>query len=766
MPVALPRNEKSPQERQQYVEKPPHLDEQSIRNISDSGLIEALGSPPGVSDIQTLRQYLGARRTGDNARNAWWPITNWSEHAGGTKQAKEATAAADALLIEQVDVTGVGLGRSVRYGFHYLRWLTPLVEAYALERDERYLIRFEELLGEWYAKRDSVKGEWLGLDVIWYSLGTWARAYLLLPALDVFGSALSDACWGQVMKTLLGGARWSAEEHDEFRNGNWQLVCASQLLHCGALYPEFVDSDHWVKVGKARILDHLELDFYADGGHHERSPSYHGMCLEAIQLAAAVGRELLAWSLADDARFHAMHEWLAAMTTPDGWTVHFQDSGIVWPAKMMLRGAYLTGKQHLLNLAKAWMEPDDFNIQVASLPSAASQQANEHWKNLLAVTRAIQLEHSHRLETSCYALMRSGPGRDDMFLAVNYGPFIGHELEPHSHRAVLDFVLTGWGVPLLWEAGGPPNYDDPHYHDWYQASRGHNTVMRDGNDISPEHEATVDGFATTPLFDVFEGHHNGYSAEHRRRLVLFHNEPRYVLIDDSFAETDHQSHSYRDLLHSTHSWQEVDRSARTFKSSEAPGVLVIPLDPNDIRDVHYETVPARQPDRSTQSSIHEPLYSLGLEQATPRIRVAVVPFQSEAETVRVDAHDDGTQLHFGHVRDIISEAGAIRLNETTERENTSDGLVSACLWSAKKIALDGLALLEATSPVSAGVSWGPDGFTGHIQTERRCTVRIFAEAPMSVAVNDVWVQSRTEGGPVTVSIPASGAWTVRGIYCD
>ena len=80
---------------------------------------------------------------------------------------------------------------------------------------------------------------------------------------------------------------------------------------------------------------------------------------------------------------------------------------------------------------------------------------------------------------------------------INHGPQIEHELESHSHRAVLDLVLDGWGEPLLWEAGGPPSYDDPGYLSWYQSGRGHNTVLVDDRELSTDRRVSVD-----PLIDT------------------------------------------------------------------------------------------------------------------------------------------------------------------------------------------------------------------------------------------------------------------------
>src|SRR5690606_28108090 len=154
-------------------------------------LIEAFGAPAGVTDMPALRRWAAGR-----IRDVAWPLGEWVEQAHGTAEATAVIAAADALLADDFDVTGADQGRSQRYGWHYLGWLAGGIEAWLLTGDPARLRAVDRHLVRWAETRDSVVGEWPGLDVIWYSLGTWARCHNLLPALPALTtSELSDRAW-------------------------------------------------------------------------------------------------------------------------------------------------------------------------------------------------------------------------------------------------------------------------------------------------------------------------------------------------------------------------------------------------------------------------------------------------------------------------------------------------------------------------------------------------------------------------------------------
>ncbi|WP_163505980.1 heparinase II/III family protein [Fodinicola acaciae] len=546
-------------------EKPRHIDDR-ITGIGTAELIAAFGHPDGVTGLGSLRSWV---EKGKNA--ALWPVT----------PAEDLTAA-DLLRTDPPDVTGAGLGRSVRYGFHYLRWLQPAVRAWVATGDESYLRTFEELFTSWVEKREGLVGEWPGLDLVWYSLGTWSRAAFLLPALDSM-PPLSDECWGLAMATVIGGARWAYDEHDSFRHGNWQLVSATQLMHAGAVYPQLVEAPQWVERGRERLVEHLDRDFYADGGHYERSPGYHNLCLEATKLAVAVDERYLHTGLAGHPKVAAMREWLRQLTTSAGWAPPLQDSQVVW-----------------------------------SEPHRA--------------------EDSVLLEESGYAVLRA---HDDVRVVVNCGPYVEHELESHSHRAVLDFVMDGWGRPLIWEAGGPPDYDDADYQTWFQAARGHSTVVVDGRDVGADRDVVVETFWQSTEAAVFAGRQKANGVTHRRRLMLVRSDPVYLVVRDTVAGGE----SYELLLHAPQPWHDW----------RAGGVRVWIAGAEDFTTSAGR---ARIPDPAAKTADFALLHTLSVKRTHGDFLTVIVPAAQGNWTF--GATGDEIHVEHPHGTDIVTSSGLIR----------------------------------------------------------------------------------------------------------
>ncbi|GAA1719605.1 hypothetical protein GCM10009765_79950 [Fodinicola feengrottensis] len=558
-------------------EKPRHIDDR-ITGIGPAELIDAFGEPAGTTDLASLRLWVAKTKN-----EALWPAAPADD---------VALAAADLLRTAPPDVTGAGLGRSVRYGFHYLRWLEPAVRAWARTGDESYARSFEDLFTSWYERRDGLVGEWPGLDLIWYSLGTWSRAAMLLPALDSL-MPLSDECWGQVLATIVGGARWAYDEHDAFRHGNWQLVSATQLMHVGAVYPRLAEANQWVERGRARLVEHLEQDFSADGGHFERSPGYHHMCLTATTLAVAVDQRYLHTGLGDHPKVVAMQEWLRELTTSAGWVPAPQDSGVVW---------------------------------------------NEPHRG----------EDSVLLAESGYAVLRA---HDDVRVVVNCGPYVQHELESHSHRAVLDFVMDGWGRPLLWEAGGPPDYDVPDYQSWFQSARGHNTVVVDGQDVGADRDAVVETFVESPEATVLAGRRGGNGVVHRRRFVLVRTDPAYLVVRDEIEG----GGQYDLLLHAPRPWHDW----------RAGDVRVWVADAEDAT-VTFSEGRSRIPDPLTRTADFGPLHTLTVSRPRGEFLTVIVP--AAAGTWAFSAAGDEVRVVHPYGTDTVTPSGVVRRPAETSHD--------------------------------------------------------------------------------------------------
>ncbi|RZU24297.1 heparinase II/III-like protein [Kribbella rubisoli] len=640
-------------------EKPRHIDGR-INQIGTDDLLKAFGSP--AEDLAGLRAFVGARM-----QRPAWPLP---DPADGVLEAA-------APLLDGVDVTGLGKGRSQLYGFHYLGWLKPGVDAWLLTGDDRYLQAFERHLDEWVERRDSVTGEWPGLDVIWYSLGTWARCRNLLPTLEVLTpSSLSDRAWGRLVATLVGGARWAYDEHDVFRHGNWQLVCATELLHISAVLPSLVESAAWAGRARERIEEHLALDIYPDGGHYERSPGYHGMVLSALQTAARIDSEV-----AGHPRYAAMHTWLRELVSSGGWVPHLQDSGIVWPAAMLERGG--------------------------SLP--------------------LELPLATVLPESGYTILRS----DELRAVINHGPHIEHELESHSHRAVLDLVLDGWGEPLLWEAGGPPSYDDPGYVSWYQSGRGHNTVLVDDRELSTDRQVSVDPLVDTGPVAVFNGRHHGNGLEQSRTIAMVREEPAYVVVTDRASGP----HTFRAMWHALHPWQQVGPLAYA-----AERLLLLEAGDPATTVVGTAEGTARRPVLESQTAEYGPLHSLSLERSSGDFTTVLVPYADDVAVTRVGGELLVTN---GPTTDRIGASTWIR---------SVDGKLSwATGWRVRELP----SLVRSTEDITVLA----ESTRYDVTCSARCDLSVHATGELRL--NGIVIDAAIENGWAHLTLPYAGRWTVE-----
>lgn len=770
-------------------ERPRHIDAR-ITRISLEDLALAIGLDPAgpALTVAGIRARLTVRRP-------VWDLADWTRGARGTPAAEEVIEAANTLVRDGIDVTGAGEGRSRLYGFHYLRWLDPLPRAYLLTGDAQYARTFSQLLRDWEAARDSLQGQWPGLDVVWYSLGCWCRSVVLLPALHAFGDALDDDAWLTTVTTLLGGARWIHDEHTAFRHGNWQLVAATQLLHLAMVIPGLVEAPAWQGRALDRIQEHLALDFYPDGAHYERSPGYHQMCLRNLQIAAAADREYGEGTLVADPRLRSAHQWIEAMTSTAGWAPAFQDSPVEWPGDVLLRGAWLLEDPVLLHHAHTLMPADLFAREVQMLPAPGAEWV----RAALATGNPPVAAGSRTLPDSGYTLLRTGTNVAELRATINHGPHIEHELESHSHDAVLDFVLEQGGAPLLWEAGGPPNYDDPHYLSWFQAAAGHNAVSLDGVELDQERRVTgrlLEGAG----FSVFLGTQHGYGIPQHRTLVLVPvtQQPFLLLRDRADLPDAQRDVSFSQRLHAPSPWQRAcgdsasSIDARSASDTWSAGTLSASI----LRAETGLSEPlgaARLPAAEYGQAPYKELSTLHARNHTGAFDTLLVPHDrhtpsdglsghtgagdrpgganrpSEADQPGESDRPEAPQLPALRTeRDAATSLGDDAVVETAEgtvrlgahsvlfRSHLED-LLRVLAWDVQRVGERADELVTASMPVDLALEREGDRFSVTVTTGGRCTITL-ARPVRSLQLDGVEVEAPNPA----LTLPYAGTWTVTG----
>lgn len=238
----------------------------------------------------------------------------------------------------------------------------------------------------------------------------WASA---IGALGHWSPSLRD----RVAASIGRQARYlrRAVEHDI--GGNHVLRNAAGLIFAGAVLPD----SGLLAPGLRLARRELGRQILADGGHEERSPSYHREILQDLTSVAVLldrcGRPSPPWL--DDAR-RRMGNWLAAMAGPDGALPLLND---------------------------AWAGPP---VLGAAGPSVRT------------------------LSPSGYVVLRSPADH----LLFDAGPLCPPHLPPHAHADALSLVMWADGRPLIVDPGSF-TYTGAE-RDVFRSTGAHNTVEVDG----------------------------------------------------------------------------------------------------------------------------------------------------------------------------------------------------------------------------------------------------------------------------------------------
>jgi len=208
------------------------------------------------------------------------------------------------------------------------------------------------------------------------------------------------------------------------------------------------DAERWLKQGKRLLLEQLSEQFFADGGHYERSPHYHALMLENLldllnlskSNSGVLGGKI---ELALEKTAARGLAFLHRITYPDGSTPLFNDS--VQAAAPTIKELYVYASKF-------------FDLQLPYYP-----------EGIVLIDEPDSGLYGYR------------KGQD--MLLVDCGD-IGPEYQPgHTHCDFLSFELMLDGKPLIVNSG-VYEYQAGEMRDYVRSSAAHNTLSIDGQEQS------------------------------------------------------------------------------------------------------------------------------------------------------------------------------------------------------------------------------------------------------------------------------------------
>lgn len=515
-------------------------------------------------------------------------------------------------------------GANGKYGFHYWIWSRPLIQAYLLTKDQKYLAGFDQLFNQWYEQRDKVQGEIAEIHPIYYELGLGIRNRAFLEYYCLPYDERPAQTHERMLKTVLGAARWLYQEENRmYRGGNWQIIGSYGMSHIGLMVPEFKEADDWVKLGSDRLIAHTVQDSYDDGCHKERVPSSYMLYLyrDPRNLAVLMKGRPEYQPIIDKFRGpmeRTLNWWTYAMP-PDGVVPAINDGGrLPMPPALLQDGVDLFNRRDM-----GWVKEN-----IVLPPAAPSTQPATNPRTL---DRDKPKQRSTFFPSSGFTIMRSDWSRDARYMMINHGPSGGG----HSHEDALSFEMNAYGMAMAIDAGIGLTYDDPHHSNWYRRAKSHNMLLVDNQDPNRE-EATGRDVVWTSLshIDYWAATHHGYQKSlgvtHRRHVAFI--KPNYFVIYD-VVDSSRGDHELSWNLHTTLNLAPDKRNP----NAKGPGLLILPSS-DEWKESRSNGIADTRGIKSfpTQHAVIDWLkYDGQLKQAAPTtFGVALYPYPAQAPSVK------------------------------------------------------------------------------------------------------------------------------------
>ncbi|MEP6891151.1 MAG: alginate lyase family protein, partial [Nitrospirota bacterium] len=427
-----------------------------------------------------------------------------------------------------------------RYNLHYFDYLFDAGRSH----DSKV-----HLISDWIAKNPPGTGDAWEPYTLSLRIVNWIKLFLKRDA------AIQEA-WVQSLYTQ---TLWLEKNVEYHLLANHYLKNGVALFFAG-VYFEGVDADRWIKKGLKILREELGEQFLADGGHFERSPMYHSICvidyLDVLNLA--------------------------------------QNSQAVLPAEetVRLRHGITASLKFLHDICLPDSEIPLFNDSAFGI-APTPRQIFDYARSVTGYEPPPKLTGLaiHEKLQSGYYVCRDG---EDMIM-IDCG-FIGPDYQSgHAHCDTLSYELAINGLRVIVDSG-VYDYEPSAERAYARSTRAHNTVVVDGEDQSEMWGVFRVARRAKPLrafFEkqldgsvVFEGAHDGYARlpgkPIHKRQMSFDGQGSWVVTDMLEGKGTHRMESYIHI-HPDFEVVQSETGIRVVEPNGSTMAIIEALGPSQMR---------------------------------------------------------------------------------------------------------------------------------------------------------------------------------------
>ena len=394
---------------------------------------------------------------------------------------------------EEVNWDDTSQGRLWRFNLNYFDYLVDLAYAYRKTGNPRFLQQLEELLESWIDKNRKASGDPWHPYVISRRVINWIYAFALA------GEELSEDIRNLLLESLEFQLDYLSNnlEYDLFAN---HLFSDAKALYIGG---KFFGKDKIEDKGGEIISRQLEEQVLPDGGHFERSPTYH--CQILMDLLDIIS-----------------------------WVSEYEEG--------KLKRVLVSKSSRMLEFLEGILHPDctiplfgDSTLNGAPFPEVIFSYAEE----LGIGCGKRSNERTRELSDSGYFIVEP----EKQFMIIDGGKF-GPVYQPgHGHCDLFSYELSLNDKRFITDSG-VYEYKEGKMRDYCRGTTAHNTVKVDGVEQSEiwksfrvarrsrPHDVTLN---EEENLCCFSGWHDGYrrlrsGVNHQRKICFIKN--RFWLVYD------------------------------------------------------------------------------------------------------------------------------------------------------------------------------------------------------------------------------------------
>ena len=419
-----------------------------------------------------------------------------------------------------------------------------LGKAYWLTKNEKYAKEFVNQVSSWMEANPLNYGvNWTSALLTSHRLISWIFAFFFLVHSPYFTENFSM----KFFKFLIYHARYTAQhlEVGEF-SSNHLFGNLSGLFLFSFVFPEFKESEKWREQSLQMFIEESERQVYSDGVHYEQSSGYHRyvieFCLIPIILAYRNSVKLPQKFLS---KVEKMLEYVVYLIKPDGLVSPISDAD--GARAFNFNNSDINDFRSCLSLGAVLFGRSDFKYAGnRNFEEVIWLLGKKGFSEYQKIDTKLPGDTSRDFPDGGYYIMRDSWEQKANYLLFDCG-YIGMSSKDkscgtHGHSDQLNIILYSKGQTFLTDSGSYTYTGSKKWHDYFRGTKGHNTLIVDGQDqcgltttwtVKRQAKPLDRLWYTSEDFDYVQGAHDGYQKLGiiHKRQILFIRKEYWIMVD-------------------------------------------------------------------------------------------------------------------------------------------------------------------------------------------------------------------------------------------